>query len=207
MGRSNNLQFEKGDSSDAMFANRTVGGRAVPCVVFYIVAVLAIVLYGHLLRITKSRDPLAARLFHHPVLQDVDGWSVSHLLFFGLLGVMFPDRHLQFLLVGIGWEVVETALGQNRFEVSGRRVQLIGEQAADGRATGAADAYWYGKESDIVMDAIGYAVGSALGARFWPPATAPPRAVPRVPPRAAPRAAPRALPRALPSAPPRAGAM
>lgn len=151
-----------------MFASRLVGGVAVPCVVVYIVCVLAIILYGHFLRRTKTKDVLARRLFHHPVCQDIDGWSVSHLLFFGLLGLLYPGHHLQFLLVGAFWEVVETALGQNRFELSGRRIQLIGEQDAEGGSTGKADAYWYGKESDIIMDVFGYAIGSSLAERYWP---------------------------------------
>lgn len=155
-----------------MFASRVVRGVRVPCAALYVVCVLAIILYGHYLRRTGARDVLARRIFHHPVCQDVDGWSVSHLAFFGLLGLLFPGHHLQFLAVGVGWEVVETALGQNRVEVSGKRLQLIGDQDAEGGATGKADAYWYGKESDIVMDVCGYAVGSALAEKYWPPAPA-----------------------------------
>ena len=158
-----------------MFANRTIGDTRVPCVVFYIVCVLLIVVYGIFLRRTKTRDPLARRLFHHPVCQDIDGWSISHLLFFGLLGAFFPGHYLQFLLIGIGWEVVETGLGQNRLEVSGKRLQLIGGQDADGLSNDAdatcdddSSAYWYGKESDIIMDMLGYALGSAWALKWWP---------------------------------------
>jgi hypothetical protein len=136
-----------------MFANRVVRGVKVPCVVLYLVCVLAIVAYGYALRRAEGRDPLARRLYHHPICQDIDGWSVCHLLFF---------------LVGAGWEVVETALGQNRLELSGRRLQLVGDQDAEGRVTGDDAAFWYGKESDIVVDALGYALGSALASRFWP---------------------------------------
>jgi hypothetical protein len=151
-----------------MFANRVVRGVKVPCVVLYLVCVLAIVAYGYALRRAEGRDPLARRLYHHPICQDIDGWSVCHLLFFGLLGFLYPGRHLQFFLVGAGWEVVETALGQNRLELSGRRLQLVGDQDAEGRVTGDDAAFWYGKESDIVVDALGYALGSALASRFWP---------------------------------------
>ncbi len=31
-------------------------------------------------------------------------------------------------------------------------------------------AFWYGKESDILMDAFGYCAGSALAGRLWPAA-------------------------------------
>jgi hypothetical protein len=151
-----------------MFANRVIRGFTVPCVAIYVVCVLAIVVYGYLIRRAKAQDHLARRIFHHPICQDIDGWSISHLLFFGLLGVLFPGNHLQFLLVGIGWEVVETALGQNRFEVSGRRLQLVGDQDSEGKPTGKDDAFWYGKESDIVVDTLGYCIGSAWASRYWP---------------------------------------
>ena len=151
-----------------MNASRTVRGRRVPCVAVCVVVVIVIILYGALLRRCGARDPLARPIFSHPICQDIDGWSVSHVLFFALLGWLYPGRPLQFLLLGAGWEVVETALGQNRLEVSGRRVQLIGDQDASGRPTGEADAYWYGKESDIIMDMLGYCLGSAAAQRYWP---------------------------------------
>ncbi len=151
-----------------MFANRVIGGVRVPCVALYIVCVVCIVAYGALLRKLSATDVLAKRIYHHPLAQDIDGWSVSHLLFFGMLGVMFPGQHLQFLIVGILWEVVETGLGQNKIEVSGKRLQLVGDQDEDGCVTGNDDAFWYGKESDIVVDILGYCVGSAIASKFWP---------------------------------------
>ncbi len=151
-----------------MFANRTVCGLVVPCVALYIVVVVAIVAYGAVLRATKARDILATPIYNHPLLPDVDGWSVSHFVFFGLLGLMYPDRHLQFLTVGALWEVVETLLGQNRVEVSGKRLQLVGDQGSDGVSTGKDDAYWYGKSSDITIDIAGYSIGSALAKKYWP---------------------------------------
>jgi len=145
-----------------MFANTIIGGKKIPCVAFYIVCVLIIIIYGYVLRKTKSKDILAKQIFDHPICQEIDGWSISHFLFFGLLGVCFPNKHLQFLLVGIGWEVIETILGQNKLQISNKRIQLIGDQDEHGNSTGKTDAYWYGKESDIIMDILGYSIGSAL---------------------------------------------
>ena len=164
-----------------MFASRLIAGRRVPSAAIYVVAVLAIVAYGAVLRATKTRDILATPIYSSPIFQDIDGWSVTHLLFFALLGVLFPGRPGEFLAVGIGWELVETALGQNRIEVSGRRLQLIGDADADGRPTGDDDAFWYGKESDIVVDMIGYCLGSAAALRWWPPAQPAAPAAPAAP--------------------------
>jgi len=156
---------------------RTVGGVALPCAAVLVVCVLLIVAYGHLLRATGFRDILATPLYSHPICPDLDGWSVTHLLFFGLLGLLYPGHHLAFFGAGVAWEVVETALGQNRFEVSGRRVQLIGEQDASGVSTGKDDSYWYGKSSDIIVNAGAYSLGSAYAELYWPnPPTASARA-------------------------------
>ena len=151
-----------------MFASRVIAGRRVPSAAVYAVAVIVIFAYGAALRATKTRDFLATKIHDSPIFQDIDGWSVSHLLFFALLGVLFPGRPGEFLAVGIGWELFETALGQNRIEVSGKRLQLIGDADDEGRPTGDDDAFWYGKESDIVVDMIGYCLGSAAALRWWP---------------------------------------
>ncbi|MFA6165798.1 MAG: hypothetical protein WC700_04220 [Gemmatimonadaceae bacterium] len=134
----------------------------------YIVVVLFIVAYGWFLRSTHTRDVLATPIFNHPICQNIDGWSISHFIFFGVLGLMYPGHHLQFFLVGFGWEVIETMLGQNQLEMSGKRVQLIGDQDEEGNTTGKNDAYWYGKESDVLCDALGYALGSAFAEKYWP---------------------------------------
>jgi hypothetical protein len=149
----------------AMFANRSVRGVLIPSVAFYVVAVLAIIAYGHILRSSGSKDFLAKQ-FRRDL--DFDGWSVSHFLFFGFLGLMYPNRHLQFFTVGVGWELVETGLGQNAVKLSGKRLQLIGEQDGDGFHTGDQDAYWYGKVSDIVANMAGYCLGSAAAEKWWP---------------------------------------
>lgn len=151
-----------------MFVNRIINGVNVPCVVLYIIAVMLIVVYGFILRRVKCRDLLGKEIFNHPICQNIDGWSVTHFLFFGFLGVLYPGHHLQFLLIGAGWEVIETVLGQNKFGTTGKRIQLIGEQDADGNLTGDDDAYWYGKESDIVVDMLGYCLGSVWADRYWP---------------------------------------
>jgi len=149
-----------------MFGRRLVCGVNVTCVALYVVCVLAIVAYGFVLRRVGGADPLARRLYHHPVCEEIDGWSVTHFFFFGLLGVLFPGSHLQFLLVGIGWEVVESGLGQNKVQVSGRRLKLIGE--IDDRGEADDDAFWYGRASDVIVDILGYSLGSAWASEHWP---------------------------------------
>lgn len=143
-----------------MFANCFIRGVKIPSAALYIVAVLLIVIYGIVIRKAKKRDILETKLVDNPVVS-IDGWGMLHLVFFGILGVLFPGRYLQFLLVGIAWEGIETFLGQCRIMAGGSRIQLIGDQDEEGRPTGDDKAYWYGRSSDVLMNMIGYILGDA----------------------------------------------
>ncbi len=151
-----------------MFASREIGGVKVHCVALYIVVIIVIILHGWFIRKHHVRDPLARQIYYHPLCQDLDGWSATHLIFFGILGVLFPGKNLQFLVIGIGREVVETILGQNEIKIAGRRLQLIGDQDENGYPTGKQDAYWYGRCSDILVDVVGYTLGSTWAEKYWP---------------------------------------
>ena len=135
--------------------------RRVTLVAVLCVAVIMVIFaYGALIRWLGMPDPLERTIVDHPLAQQIDGWSVSHLLFFAVLGLLVPNRHLLFLGIGFGWEVVETVLGQVDVRVSGQRVQLVGDISDKGQVDDAA--YWYGKESDIIVNILGYSIGSAL---------------------------------------------
>jgi hypothetical protein len=136
--------------------------RVALCVAVLIVCVVAIFAYGYVIRTLGVPDVLAREFYHHPICQHLDGWSASHFLLFALLGYLCPGQYLAAGAVGVGWEIFETALGQHELKVSGARVQLIGDTDSEGRpVAGDAPGYWYGKESDILMDLAGYIVGRA----------------------------------------------
>lgn len=153
-----------------MFANRTIGGVRIPCVAIYVIVVFAIVLYGHYLRKTETKDILERKIIDHPSCPGFDGWACSHFLLFGLLGFLFPGHHVQALVVSLGWEGVEHFLGTNNLEFSGKRLQLIGDQDEDGRPIKSEKpAYWYGRfVTDNSFNLSGYILGSAIASRWWP---------------------------------------
>jgi hypothetical protein len=151
-----------------MFVSRTIGGVVIPCIVIYIVVIIIIIIYGIILRKRKTPDLLATPIYNHPICQEIDGWSISHLFLFMILGLLFPGCYFQFFTAGILWEIIETVLGQNETKISGKRIQLIGDQDENGVSTDKKNAYWYGKESDILMDMIGYTIGSCVAEKYWP---------------------------------------
>ncbi len=153
-----------------MFANRRIRGVKIPCVAIYIIAVLAIVVYGIVIRKRKIKDVLEKKVIDHPSCVGFDGWAVTHLMFFMMLGVLYPGKYVQCLVVSLGWEGIEHLLGTNKIEMSGKRLQLIGDQDADGNPIPPKDEqWWYGRfTTDPMFNMAGYIIGSALGTRFWP---------------------------------------
>lgn len=151
-----------------MFANRYIQGVKVPCVALYIVVVLFIIAYGYFIRRTGTRDVLEKKIIDRKGFEGCDGWGLTHLIFFAVLGVLYPGHYVQALAVSFGWEAVEDFLGTHKIEVSGKRLQLIGDTDADGKPTGNTDGYWYGRLSDVALNMSGYVLGSAFAESYWP---------------------------------------
>lgn len=162
-----------------MFANATIRGVRVPCAVLYIVVILVIIVYGIIIRATGAPDILERKIIDHPSVAGTDGWAMTHLLFFGLLGFLYPGRYVQFMTVGIVWELIETLLGQTKLKAGGSRIQLIGAQDESGyhikdqpegmdggdQPEGMDSQFWYGRLSDCWWNVAGYIIGSYFGLR------------------------------------------
>jgi len=129
---------------------------------YIIICVVLIFVYGYFTRKTGVPDILERKLTKHEAISNLDGWSIAHLLFFGMLGYLDPGKHVEYLCIGIGWELIETVLGQKKLTVCGHRIQLMGDQAPSGVYTGNNDGYWYGRSTDIMYNSVGYIIGDAL---------------------------------------------
>lgn len=152
-----------------MFANRYVRGVKIPCVVFYIIAVILIFAYGAYIRASGTPDILEKKVIDHPSCPGFDGWGVLHFFFFGVIGLFYPGHHFQALLISFVWEGIEHVLGQTKITVGGSRLQLVGDQDEEGRYTGDDEKYWYGRFiSDPLFNIAGYILGSEVSKRYWP---------------------------------------
>lgn len=152
-----------------MLANRNIGGVKIPCVTFYIVAVILIFAYGAYHRKTKTRDVLETKIIDHPSCPGFDGWAVTHMLFWALLGFIYPGRYFQCLVVSMLWESFEHAMGTTKLALSGKRLQVVGATDEYGNPIEDKDAFWYGRfVSDPFFNLMGYILGSELGMRAWP---------------------------------------
>ena len=55
------------------------------------------------------KDPLETSLFF-----GLDGWSGTHVLFFLMMGYLFPKSFILSMLLGISWELFEHLYGKHR---------------------------------------------------------------------------------------------
>ena len=153
-----------------MRAWRCIGGVRIPCVVFYIVAVIAIFAYGFFIRKSGRPDVLERLVTESPSWDNCDGWAMTHLFFWGFLGFWFPGNYLQALGVSLWWEKFEDGLGRAHITVGGSRLQTIGHTDDTCVYTDDSEGkFWYGRYvTDTFFNLAGYIVGSALAKAYWP---------------------------------------
>ena len=128
--------------------------KALSLLCYFVVCAILIFIYGNYRCDNPDfKDPLETRLG----IGELDGWSLSHLLFFMFIGYHFKGKYLiAAFLIGILWELFEHYYGE---ELPG----WLGSYGDCDMRTDRLDGrWWYGKWSDIVMNLIGLVLGSHL---------------------------------------------
>ena len=118
-----------------------------------VVCVLLIFLNGwYRCKYKNSEDILMTKI---PV-GDLDGWSCAHVMFFALLGYLFPDMFLEAMIAGGIWEGIEAFLGKSRPSWMGGfgDCDLRTDQVDTTHKN-----WWYGRVSDLFMNALGFGIG------------------------------------------------
>jgi hypothetical protein len=101
----------------------------------------------------EFKDPLETHF-----IAGFDGWSASHVLFFCLMGYLFPKSFILTMIIGICWELFEHLYGKHRpgwLGGYGDCSDLQSDRTEDGN-------WWYGKWTDIVCNALGFLGGAAM---------------------------------------------
>ena len=98
------------------------------------------------LAVTKKSndDPLTEKLG----VSNLTYWSILHILFYVIVGYLFPNYFVTAQLLGIGWELFECGAGWATHHL------FPGNN------------WWYGVGSDIVMNVIGFLIGAYLRTKF-----------------------------------------
>ena len=128
--------------------------KSVSYYLLYIIVLLLIFSYGNYRCSNKKfKDPLEKKI--RILNLELDGWSFSHIMFFMLMGYLFPNTFIKTMLLGISWELFEHLYGKHRpgwLGGYGGECNNIATDREDGN-------WWYGKWTDIVCNAFGFLVG------------------------------------------------
>ena len=128
--------------------------QALSLICYFVVCPVLIFMYGNYRCDNPDfKDPLQTKLG----IWDLDGWSLSHLLFYMFIGYHFKGKYLiAAFLLGVLWELFEHYYGEERPE------WLSGYGDCDMQTDRLDGSWWYGKWSDIVINLIGLVLGSHL---------------------------------------------
>lgn len=129
--------------------HRYVYDYKIHVITLMIICIALIFIYNVIVRVTGT-DVLSTPICDNAVFQKIDGWSVTHLVFFMVLGILYPDHYASALVAGIAWEGVEVGIGKVEMMMDKKKTHGYGKT------------FWYGRGSDIIMDMIGYTIGSSF---------------------------------------------
>lgn len=132
---------------------------------------LVIYAYGLVLCMYKLSDPLTFSVFPPPVDSYLDGWGVSHFLFYFVLTLIFPARWLFIFVIGVMWELLEyTFMSMEFMKCKIRDIEIMkieehfkSEVVVDDDR-GGSGLWWKGRWQDIVMNSLGITL--ALSIRY-----------------------------------------
>lgn len=93
----------------------------------------------------------------------IDWWSISHIILYIYFGYIFPEYFVEFLLIGIFWEIFEsfTAVGTKYINKTFNCLNSNNIFCKYIKKISSYD-YWYGKFDDVVMNMIGFLIGVIL---------------------------------------------
>lgn len=115
-----------------------------------IISFCLIYTYGNFLEKYEIPDILQKKFAN---CQGCDGWGLSHVILYIILGYLFPDKHFLFMLLSVIWEFVETYLGIHLKSFKNKN-------KSD-------DAWWYGRVSDIACNLVGYTIGDYFSRKLY----------------------------------------
>jgi len=121
----------------------------------FFICVLVIMAYGIILCMSNiQKDPLETK----PIVWDIDGWSMTHFVFFLFVGYLFPGHFLFIFILGSSWELFEYWIGKNNKSLT-RGFECNLNKLKE-------DQWWYVKISDLFIKLLGYLVGAYIATKL-----------------------------------------
>ena len=122
----------------------------------YIIPFILIVIYkkNNCSDINNHKDILEFEIFKGSVKYGIDGWSITHLLLFCIIGYIYPSTFIISMCIGSIWELFETYMGIYK-STQLKKWGFCDTFGSDGKLK----VWWYGKWSDIIMNLFGFILG------------------------------------------------
>jgi len=121
--------------------------------------VATIVVYGTIRCRGTFKDPLTWSPVGPPWNQFLDGWGLTHLFFYMLLGYLYPAHLLFTMVLGIAWELVEMAFKDHPFYLTECQYQ----RAVPGEGY---EHWWVGRWQHLVMNLQNLKINTLLATQF-----------------------------------------
>lgn len=124
-----------------------------------VVCIFVIISYGtYRCKTTDFVDPLTKSFFGPPLSNYLDGWGITHFLFFAFLGYTFnkPQYLIFAFILGVLWEIIEFSLKDKPFYVSNCKYKAV---------TNNGEGWWYVRYEDITMNTIGLLFGYYISSK------------------------------------------
>jgi phosphatidylserine decarboxylase len=122
--------------------------------------VVVIFMYGKYRceNIKDHTDMLEFSLFKNSKKYGIDGWLLSHLLFFMLLGYLYPNSMRISVIFGVLWEIFEWYVGIYK----PKWLEGMGFCKSPSGAKNKGKVWWYGKWQDIISNTSGFTIGKYI---------------------------------------------
>jgi len=88
---------------------------------------------------------------------DIDGWSITHIVFFALLGYLYTKHFVIIMIMGILWELIE----DNVMHILTKDISFLNCKilTTDNVNSKTNNIWWFGRFSDVLMDLFGFGIG------------------------------------------------
>lgn len=135
------LHFEKEKTSFIqLLCNNGRCNWKLLLIVFIITAVV-ICIFSSVLKYNNIDDPLSRQIISGCPTVRLDGWRISHFIFYAFLGWFFPHCWKFALIISVVWELIEAAAG------------YFNEDGSN---------FWQGNVTDIITNMLGFFIGRGL---------------------------------------------
>lgn len=96
-----------------------------------------------------------------PVINiNISGWTLSHLIFYFILGLIFPKCIYIIIIIGIFWEFIENLLGYYNKNIELQRTITRNYSNIE------YNNWWSGSFKDIIVNIIGVSFGFFINYNF-----------------------------------------